>query len=96
MRNLLARMADMEGADVLVAEVGASPLEPYNGSVAIEELGPNVRCTLLSATDPYAVTGMIGAFGNHPDLVTGLATSTQAGIELVEKLSGTTAVNILD
>ena len=39
---------------------------------------------------------MISAFGNLPDLVTGLATSTRAGIELVEKLSGIQALNVLD
>lgn len=95
LRNLLSRMAAVE-ADVLVAEVGASPLEPYNGAAAIEELGGNVRCTVLSASDPYAVTGVTRAFGNRPDLVTGLATSTRAGIELVEKLSGIEALNVLD
>ncbi len=95
LRDLLARIGDAD-ADVLVAEVGASPLEPYNGGVAIEELGPNVRCTVLSASDPYAVTGMIMTFGDRPNLVTGLATSTQAGIELVEKLSGIKALNVLD
>jgi hypothetical protein len=95
LRNLLSRMAG-EGADVVVAEVGASPLEPYNGAVAIREIRQNVRCTVLSASDPYAVTGVTKAFGNRPDLVTGLATSTSAGIELVEKLSGIKALNVLD
>ncbi|MGB3632751.1 MAG: hypothetical protein WA982_01790 [Rubrobacteraceae bacterium] len=95
LRNLLSRIAAVE-ADVLVAEVGASPLEPYNGATAIEELGDNIRCTVLSASDPYAVTGVTKAFGNRPDLVTGLATSTQAGIELIEKLSGIQALNVLD
>lgn len=95
LRNLLSRMAAVD-ADVVVAEVGASPLEPYNGATAIEEVGPNVRCTVLSASDPYAVTGVVTAFGNRPDLVTGLATSTRAGIELVEKLCGIAAMNVLD
>jgi hypothetical protein len=95
LRNLLSRMAAVE-ADVVVAEVGASPLEPYNGAIAIEEVGPHVRCTVLSASDPYAVTGVVTAFGNRPDLVTGLATSTRAGIELVEKLCGIEAMNVLD
>ena len=95
LRNLLSRMAG-EGADVVVAEVGASPREPYNGAVAIREIRENVRCTVLSASDPYAVTGVTKAFGNRPDLVTGLATSTSAGIELVEKLSGIKALNVLD
>lgn len=94
LRNLLARMAS--AGDVVVAEVGASPLEPYNGATAIEEIGGHVRCTVLSASDPYAVTGVMAAFERHPDLVTGLATSTNAGIELVEKLSGIPALNVLD
>lgn len=95
LRNLLARMASVDG-DVVVAEVGASPLEPYNGATAIAEIGANVRCTVLSASDPYAVTGVMSAFQNRPDLVTGLATSTDAGIELIEKLSGIPALNVLD
>lgn len=95
LRGLLSRIAATE-ADVLVAEVGASPLEPYNGQAAIEELGEHVRCTILSASDPYAVTGVISAFGKRPDLVTGLATSTRAGTELVRKLSGIPALNVLD
>lgn len=95
LRNLLSRMASV-GGDVVVAEVGASPLEPYNGATAIEEIGPHVRCTVLSASDPYAVTGVMAAFEKRPDLVTGLATSTDAGIELIEKLSGIPALNVLD
>ncbi|MEW6636329.1 MAG: hypothetical protein AB1425_05885 [Actinomycetota bacterium] len=93
--SLLSQIAAVE-ADVLVAEVGASPLEPYNGEAAVEVLGDNVRCTVLSASDPYAVTGVISAFGRKPDLVTGVATSTRAGIELIEKLSGVRALNVLD
>jgi hypothetical protein len=95
LRNLLSRVAGLS-ADLVVAEIGASPLEPYNGSVAIEELGENVRLTVLSASDPYAVSGVIAAFGRRPDLVTGLATSTSAGRELVERLSGVRALNVLD
>lgn len=93
--GLLSHIAGL-GADVLVGEVGASPLEPYNGQAAIEEIGAHGLCTILAASDPYAVTGVISAFGKRPDLVTGLATSTRAGIELVEKLSGITALNVLD
>lgn len=95
LQGLLSRIAGVN-ADVLVAEVGASPLEPYNGATVIEELGENIRCTVLSASDPYAVTGVTQAFGIQPDLVTGLATGTQAGIELIEKLSGIQALNVLD
>jgi hypothetical protein len=42
------------------------------------------------------VTGVTAAFGHRPDLVTGLATSTRAGIELIERLSGVRAINVLD
>lgn len=95
LRGLLSRISHADG-DVLVAEVGASPLEPYNGAAAVDELGHRVRCTVLSASDPYAVQGVISAFGSRPDLVTGLATSTRAGRELVERLSGVEAINVLD
>ena len=95
LNDLLSRMAGTD-ADVVVAEVGASPLEPYNGAMVIDKLWPNVRYTILSATDPYSVGGMTDAFGHSPDLVTGLATSTEAGVELVEKVSGIKALNVMD
>jgi len=95
LNDLLSRMTDTD-ADVVVAEVGASPLEPYNGAMVVDKLWPNVKCTVLSATDPYSVSGMIDAFGHSPDLVTGLATSTEAGVELVEKVSGIKALNVMD
>lgn len=82
--------------DVIVAEAGASPLEPYNGSIAVRELGDSVRCTVLCASDPYAVLGVMTAFGTRPDLVSGRATSTEAGIALVERLTGIEALNLLD
>jgi len=82
--------------DFLVAEAGASPLEPYNGAAAIEELNGKIRCTVLSASDPYAVLGVEKAFGLRPDLVTGPATSTSAAIDLVEKLSGIEGINVMD
>jgi hypothetical protein len=83
--------------DFLVVEAGASPLEPYNGTAAIDELGEeNIRCKILCAFDPYAVIGVEKAFGLEPDLVTGPATSTSVGIDLVRKLSGVEGLNILD
>ena len=83
---LLSRMAAV-AADVAVIEVGASPLEPYNGAVTIKEIGRNVRMTILCASDPYAVLGVMSAFEVQPDLVTGIVANTGAGRELVEKLS---------
>jgi hypothetical protein len=94
-RPLLHHM-DSLMPDFLVAEAGASPLEPYNGAAAIDELNDNIKCTILCGSDPYAVVGVEQAFGLKPDLVTGLATSTSAAIDLVKKLSGVDALNILD
>lgn len=93
--QLLSRIGAVE-ADIAVIEVGASPMEPYNGSVAINVIKPNLKFSVLSATDPYAVLGLIQAFGMKPDLVTGVASNTLAGVELVEKLCGVKALNFID
>ncbi|MDH3480804.1 MAG: DUF1611 domain-containing protein [Gammaproteobacteria bacterium] len=82
--------------DFVLVEAGASPLEPYNGSALIDELGDNIVCAILSASDPYAVVGVQKAFGLKPDLVTGPATTTSAAVELVKKLTGLPAINIID
>lgn len=82
--------------DVLVAEAGASPLEPYNGAIAKEMIRDQVRFKLLCAQDPYAVVGVQQAFQRAPDLVAGGAANTDAGIALVHKLSGLTALNLME
>lgn len=83
--------------DVAVVEAGASPLEPYNGAAAIDEIGEDhIRCKILCASDPYSVVGVEKAFGLKPDLVTGPATSTSAAINLVHKLTGVAALNVMD
>ncbi len=66
---LLSQIADLE-PDVVVAEAGASPLEPYNGDAAIETLGELTKCTILCASDPYAVTGVMDGVRQQagPDL----------------------------
>jgi hypothetical protein len=94
-RPLLATI-HARAPDMLVAEAGASPLEPYNGEAAIDELGDTIRCTILCASDPYAVLGVQKAFDLHVDIVSGPATTTSAGRELVRKLTGLPAFNILD
>lgn len=94
LRDLLGLIAD-ESPDVVVAEAGASPLEPYNGDTALEELGDTVAFTVLCASDPYAVVGVTHGFEMEPDLVAGLATSTVAAEELVKKLSGAKTLNLL-
>ena len=94
-RPLLSHIASRDG-DFMVVEAGASPLEPYNGAAAIDELGANIRCCILCATDPYAVVGVQQAYGLRPDLVAGPATNTTAALDLVEKLTGLPGINIID
>lgn len=95
LRDLLGLIREAR-PDVVVAEAGASPLERYNGKVVLDELSQAVSFTVLCASDPYAVVGVMRGFDIIPDLVAGLATSTNAGVELVEKLSGARALNLLD
>ena len=95
LRQLLGSIADHE-LDVLVAEAGASPLEPYNGETAIRELGDRIRCIVLCASDPYAVVGVKTAFNLHPDFVAGPATATAAATALVRRLSGLYALDLTD
>jgi hypothetical protein len=94
-RPLLNYINDLQ-PDFLVVEAGASPLEPYNGTALMDELGDNAVCTILCASDPYAVVGVMQAFGLRPDLVTGPATQTSAAVELVYKLTGLRGINVID
>jgi hypothetical protein len=94
---MLAKIAACE-AQVLVAEAGASPLEPYNGAIVVEYLRNLARFTVLCASDPYAVLGVQTAYGDglKADLVAGPAANTSAAITLVGHLSGLPAMNLLD
>ena len=83
-------------ADIGVIELGASPLEPYNGDIAFEELKNNIKCNVLCASDPYAVLGVMKSFNLKPDIVSGIATNTYAGAELIEKLCNVKALNLID
>ena len=93
--QLLARMA-AHPADVAVVEIGSSPLERYNGAAAIAAVRDTVGCTVLCASDPYAVVGAVAAFGFEPDLVSGIATNTEAGLDLLGRLTDVPALNMLD
>lgn len=95
LRALLSRMAGEE-PDVAVVEVGASPLEPYNGAVAIEEIRDRVVCLVLCSSDPYAAVGVMEAYEAEPSLITGVASNTRAGVELTEELTGIRTLNIRD
>ena len=94
-RPLLSHIGRLE-PDFLVVETGASPLEPYNVGPAMDELGDNIACILLAASDPYAVVGVAKAFGVTPDLVTGPAANTSAAVDLVRKLTDLPALNVID
>lgn len=93
--RLFARIEALD-ADVAVIEAGASPLEPYNGALAVSLLGDCVGTVVLCASDPYAALGVMQAFEVTPTFVTGRATSTDAGTQLTERLTGCTALNLLD
>lgn len=95
LEQMLSRMA-RENADVAIVEIGASPLEPYNGDVAINALREHIKCTILSASDPYAVHGLMKAFELVPDIVTGVASNTLAGAKMVKDLCGVKALNLID
>ncbi len=94
-KQITNRMAS-EQADIAVVEIGASPLEPYNGDLAIQAIRDQIKCVILSASDPYAVYGLMKAFDIIPDIVTGKSTNTLAGQAMVEKLCGVPAINMID
>jgi hypothetical protein len=93
LRQLLTRIA-AEKPDIAVVEAGASPFEPYNGSIVLEEIKNQIYCTVLCASDPYAVVGVSQSFGLIPDLIGGIATNTTAGVKLIEKLTGIKALTL--
>lgn len=94
--NHLKNLVSSVDAEVAVIEIGASPLEPYNGDLAIEAIMEQVKCIILCASDPYAAYGLMKAFNIIPNIVTGISTNTLAGQELTEKLCGVPALNLLD
>lgn len=94
-RPLLSRIAET-GATAAVIEAGASPLEPYNGGELVQVLEDNVAFTILAASDPYAVVGILNAWKRQVDLVTGPASNTLAGVALVHELAGLPALDLLD
>jgi hypothetical protein len=95
LERMLARITACR-PDVVVIEAGASPLEPYNGTLALQRILPETRMTLLCASDPYAVLGVQSAFGLAPHLVSGPAANTTAAIELVRRLTGLPALDLMD
>jgi hypothetical protein len=61
----------------------------------VHAVAPLAKVSILCASDPYAVLGVQEAFGLTPDLVAGPAADTTAAAELVQKLTGVRALNLL-
>ena len=97
--TMLGLLSEFE-ADCIVAELGASPLEPYNGVEVLKELAGYPKLFLvLCATDAYAALGLCSALKAEsldfqPDVVCGMAANNSAGIALIEKLTGLPALNL--
>ena len=97
--KMLGLLSEFE-ADCIVAEIGASPLEPYNGVEVLKELAGYPKLFLvLCATDAYAALGLCSALKPEsldfqPDLVCGMAANNSAGIALIKKLTGLPALNL--
>lgn len=94
-RTLISLIANTD-AEVAVIEIGSSPLEPYNGNLAIRSIAKHIKCMVLCASDPYAVYGVMKSFNMKPDVVSGPATNTLGGKDLIRKLCGVRALNIID
>lgn len=96
--DLMISKVAARDAQVLVAESGASPLEPYNGATVVRELSDKTCFTVLCASDPYAVLGVQNAFGNSlkASIVSGPAANTSAAVELVRQLCGLESLNLID
>ena len=84
----------VKGSDVLVAEIGASPLEAYNGEAALDCLGNNIRMMALVANDAYAARGFQETVAYRPDFVAGPAANTTSSRALVASLTGLRAIDL--
>ena len=93
--RLLSTMAE-HPADVMVVEAGASPMEPYNGAAAADLLAPHVKGCMLCCTDPYAAVTLAQAFRFRPDLISGMACNTLAGLDLLRALCDIPGLNLSD
>lgn len=105
MLGILAKM----NPDCIVAEVGASPFEAYNGVEVLKELlvsnrRPSRVHVVMCASDAYAALGLRevlvseGLVKFHPDIlgVSGWAASNAAAAALVKRVSGLQAFNFED
>jgi phospholipid/cholesterol/gamma-HCH transport system permease protein len=81
-------------------EFGAVSWMPNMVGISIvRELGPVITalvCAGRIASGIGAELGSMKAFEIKPDLVSGIATNTLAGIQMIRKLCGVTALNLID
>jgi hypothetical protein len=94
--NKLLSLAAGTKAEVAVIEIGASPLEPYNGDIAVEMIKDQIKCTILCASDPYAVVGVLRSWDILPTLISGPAVNTLGGIDLIKKLCEIEPLNLIE
>ena len=99
---ILALLAE-QNPDCIVAEVGASPFEQYNGVEVLKHLLSNAYSAqvylVICASDAYAVLGLRQALvkeGLAKGIlgVSGMATCNSAGAALVKRMSGLQAFNL--
>ena len=102
LRTLFGLLA-AENPDCLVLELGASPSEPYNGYVVLQEMlqkNPVEPLFLMvCAADAYSVVGfhlMLENILRHrkADVVCGAAANTSAGRDLVYKFTNLPALDL--
>ena len=99
---ILALLSE-QNPDCIVAEVGASPFEQYNGVEVLKHLLSNAYSAqvylMICASDVYAVLGLRQALveeGLAKGIigVSGMATCNSAGAALVKRMSGLQAFNL--
>ena len=90
----LMSLAAAKGADVFVGEIGASPLEPYNGLTALSTLAPHLRLLALAASDAYAAKGFLETVPFRPDILTGPVANTEASVALAKTMTGLDVVDL--
>lgn len=88
--------------DCVVLELGASPCEPYNGDVVLQEIlssdKRNQNFVILCASDAYSVVGFHNILATitdvQADVVSGIAANTSTAREFVKELSGIPALSL--
>ncbi len=95
LETLLSMAAGVD-AEIMVGEIGASPLEPYNGRAAIARLKPHISLVALCASDAYAAHGFCQTCDCQPGFVTGPAANNAASRALVREMTDLPAFNLGD